>query len=220
VSAVIHASLLSAAWTGRSHDRLGDAHPIEIAVNLPVPDRDETNALAVQPGSVTALHKRASAPTSAHPPTPRVRHHMVATDTADKQPVQGDAVVSEHVTEDADADRLQGPLLSQPATGIEASAPEVGPADQSPGVQFGEAPIYPVIAKRAGSQGTSRIKLFISASGIVLEAFLFQTSGSKVLDDAALASISRWHFRPAIRKGRAIQAWIIVPVVFSLTPYR
>jgi protein TonB len=50
----------------------------------------------------------------------------------------------------------------------------------------------------------------------VLDAVVLQTSGSKVLDDAAVAALWRWRFHPALRNGEPVAASVIVPVVFSL----
>lgn len=44
-----------------------------------------------------------------------------------------------------------------------------------------------------------------------------RSSGSNVLERAALETVKNWRFAPARRAGDPVAAWVIVPVVFRLT---
>jgi len=78
-------------------------------------------------------------------------------------------------------------------------------------------PAYPVQALRAGIQGTVLLKVLVDPNGKPVQVMIEHGSGSRVLDDAARGHVlAAWRFHPAIRDGRAIEAWVIVPVRFNL----
>jgi protein TonB len=45
-----------------------------------------------------------------------------------------------------------------------------------------------------------------------------RSSQSNVLDTVALETVKNWRFSPARRAGDPMDAWVIIPVVFRLTP--
>ncbi|MDE2272232.1 MAG: energy transducer TonB [Xanthomonadaceae bacterium] len=61
------------------------------------------------------------------------------------------------------------------------------------------------------------LKVLVDPSGKPVEVLIARSSGSRPLDDAARAHVlAAWRFRPAMRDGRAIEAWAMVPVRFDL----
>jgi len=78
-------------------------------------------------------------------------------------------------------------------------------------------PSYPREALMAGVEGTVVLKVLVNVDGTPLEVEIQRSSGNRRLDDAAKRQVLRkWKFRPAIREGRAIQVYGLVPVNFSL----
>lgn len=77
-------------------------------------------------------------------------------------------------------------------------------------------PDYPASAVRAGESGTVSLALLIGANGKVADARVEQTSGSKVLDRAAVAALSMCKFKPATNNGVAEPAWGKIAYVWSL----
>ena len=78
-------------------------------------------------------------------------------------------------------------------------------------------PTYPREALMAGAEGTVVLKVLVDVDGTPLEVEIQRSSGNRRLDDAAKRQVLRkWKFRPAIRDGRAIQVYGLVPVNFSL----
>jgi protein TonB len=61
-----------------------------------------------------------------------------------------------------------------------------------------------------------RLKVLVTREGKPAQVQLEQTSGSAVLDAAALEAVRGWHFVPARRGQEAIESWVVVPVVFKL----
>lgn len=128
------------------------------------------------------------------------------------------------------------PIMDQPAivdTGsravdIPASAgagtdTTVGPVDTGPisvaSLGYGEAspPPYPRAELRAGIQGTVILKVLVDVDGTPLDVVVQTSSGNRNLDRSAVQHVlKRWRFQPAMQDGRAVQAYGLVPIVFSL----
>ena len=79
------------------------------------------------------------------------------------------------------------------------------------------APAYPRDALRRRIEGTVLLQVLVDADGRPLDVLVQQSSGNRLLDDAARQQVlKRWRFRPAMQDGIAIQAMGLVPVVFKL----
>lgn len=77
-------------------------------------------------------------------------------------------------------------------------------------------PIYPRISRRLGEQGEVLLRVQVSPQGKPLQVILQESSGYERLDRAALEVVERWQFVPARRGSRAVEGWVIVPIVFRL----
>lgn len=77
-------------------------------------------------------------------------------------------------------------------------------------------PDYPASAARNGETGTVSLALLIGTNGKVAEARIEKTSGSKVLDRAAVAALQDCKFKPATDNGVAEPAWGRIAYVWSL----
>jgi periplasmic protein TonB len=85
-----------------------------------------------------------------------------------------------------------------------------------PYVIDGPPPIYPTEARLKGWAGKVRVRVLISEQGTVKDAVIAASSGHTCLDDAALRALQHWQFCPAYKNGRAVLAWVAVPVLFRL----
>ncbi|HYM86755.1 MAG TPA: energy transducer TonB, partial [Pseudoxanthomonas sp.] len=78
-------------------------------------------------------------------------------------------------------------------------------------------PPYPRVEARAGVQGTVLLKVLVDVDGKPLEVVVLESSGNRSLDRSAREHVLRtWLFQPAMRDGKAVQAYGKVPVVFSM----
>ena len=113
------------------------------------------------------------------------------------------------------------------ATAIEAIAIDSGPAevavDSGPlaaaQLRYARAPApsYPRAEARAGIEGTVLLKVLVDVDGSPLEVSLEKSSGNRALDAQARSQVLRhWRFEPAMRNGRPVQAYGLVPIEFSL----
>jgi protein TonB len=75
---------------------------------------------------------------------------------------------------------------------------------------------YPPRAIELGQHGEALVHVRLQPDGSAAEILLFRSSGHALLDRAALAAVRGWQFLPAMRKGRAVAAWVEIPVRFHL----
>jgi len=91
------------------------------------------------------------------------------------------------------------------------------------GIGFGGAnylrspqPQYPAIARQQGWEGTVVLRVQIQADGKIGAIQILQSTGHKVLDDAAIEAVRAAQFQPARHNGVPITSWVEVPVTFRL----
>lgn len=78
------------------------------------------------------------------------------------------------------------------------------------------APEYPSAAKRRGIEGTVVLGVQVTASGRAAHITIHKTSGSELLDFAALEAVSKWEFVPARAGSQNVDSNVRVPITFSL----
>lgn len=76
-----------------------------------------------------------------------------------------------------------------------ASAPKDKP--HTCGIEF-----YPPDSLVKGEEGTTKVSFTILTDGTVEAVAVATTSGSQRLDEAAVACVKTWHYRPAIKDGK------------------
>lgn len=94
-----------------------------------------------------------------------------------------------------------------PAATASASIPEPI-AGRSP------APRYPFRAYRRGETGTVLVRVEVGPNGVPRSVSLADSSGSRLLDRAAMDTVRRWRFRPAQLDGQPVAGTITVPIEF------
>jgi periplasmic protein TonB len=78
------------------------------------------------------------------------------------------------------------------------------------------APVYPTMSRRLHEEGTVLMRVRVSQQGVAAEVLIERTSGSRRLDDAAMAAVRHWRFDPAHRGHDTVEAWVLVPVEFDM----
>jgi protein TonB len=79
------------------------------------------------------------------------------------------------------------------------------------------APEYPEVAMERGWEGRVLMKVHVQPDGKPDEISVIQSSGKKVLDDAAVSTVKKWSFVPAKRGDTPIAGWVTVPITFNLS---
>ncbi len=78
------------------------------------------------------------------------------------------------------------------------------------------APAYPALSRRMGEQGRVLLRVYVHADGSPGQVDIRESSGFDRLDRAARDTVARWRFLPARQGDRAVPAWVLVPISFSL----
>jgi protein TonB len=78
-------------------------------------------------------------------------------------------------------------------------------------------PTYPPASRRAGEQGTVRLKVLVDTNGRASNVAVTQSSGFPRLDEAAIEAVRKWRFVAATDGTNKIQAYTQVAVTFRLT---
>ncbi|PNS07846.1 energy transducer TonB [Solilutibacter silvestris] len=79
------------------------------------------------------------------------------------------------------------------------------------------APNYPRTAMQMSREGRVRVKVEIDAEGVPTDSSLVESSGDRDLDRAALQSVRRWRFKPALAHGTPVASNATVPIEFKLS---
>lgn len=74
---------------------------------------------------------------------------------------------------------------------------------------------YPKIALDKGIEGRVSVRALIGANGRILKSFT-ENSSNAIFDEPAQTAVRRATFTPAVHKGKKIQRWISVPVIYRL----
>lgn len=77
-------------------------------------------------------------------------------------------------------------------------------------------PPYPGAARRMRLEGTVVLRVLVSPSGRPRQIEIKQSSGTQMLDQAALSAVRGWTFIPARQGDKAVTAAVDVPIWFHL----
>ncbi len=159
-------------------------------------------------------------------PVPKTRPKPVARKPADVPPpaaVQAPEPVQAAAPTLSPAPIVSAPLPSAvPESGPQAAAVAAPAANEimvTTDARFRARPAspeYPPRARQMGVEGTTVLRALVGETGDTLELIVWQGSGMRLLDEAALAAARQWRFEPARRGDRLLTAWVEVPVRFIL----
>ncbi|MCU0961045.1 MAG: energy transducer TonB [Pirellulaceae bacterium] len=198
-------------------------HPARIVADEPQPEprpRAEAAPQAVvapRPATEPPEPLRPRAPLAAEaPPAPEVPRSDRAPASDDRDAPQ---LVDRPVTPPRTVTRAPAPPA---ATLVPVSLPFSG---NDPGANLdaaayklptNPAPEYPLAARQRNEEGRVLLLVFLDADGRVVNAQLRASSGSVLLDQAAMRAVRQWRFSPARSRGVPVTSQLLVPVRFSL----
>lgn len=145
-------------------------------------------------------------------PKPEKKKHVIQSSNAEPPTISKKADLTQEPVRDILKDRNtteanQSFSYSQRFNSVKKAIPIY---DKNP------SPEYPLIARRRGFQGTVVLEVMVKRNGRVGDLKILKSSGFKVLDRAASASVREWMFKPAIKENEEIEMWVRVPVCFKL----
>jgi TonB family protein len=102
------------------------------------------------------------------------------------------------------------------AAGIAGSGGEGNVGFGRPDYLRAPKPLYPASALRAGWEGTTVLRVEVSANGTPSTVMVIESSGHRVLDKAAIEAVRSARFQPARYGSAATNSWVEVPISFRL----
>jgi protein TonB len=107
------------------------------------------------------------------------------------------------------------------AESVDSAAPPGAGVSEPPRYEAGgEAnpwPRYPAAARRRGIEGEVLVRVAVGLDGRAERVEVLRSSGSALLDKAAVEALERWRFEPAQAAGQPVAATVEIPVTFRLT---
>jgi TonB family protein len=113
------------------------------------------------------------------------------------------------------------PELSNPPKPIDNStlkAPDIDPTQvgtEPPKAKYAPEPIYPKNAKRAGKEGTVKVKATIGIDGIPKNVVATTKLGFG-FEEAAIATFKKWRFIPGKKSGKEVEMTVSIDIQFKL----
>jgi protein TonB len=232
-SLAIHGGLVGVAVLCQIATRPADRP----ALLLGVESREFTGSVDVEPPDVT---EPVVEPMPVVDPIPDVVPDAPTPDEAAEPPPSDDVPVADSMPVLADAVPVGVRLAPKRAT----SAPSAVPAPSTtaaaaapvrPVVVFAPSrrgahaesraaerigntpPAYPIEALRRHEEGTAILDVRVTAEGSVSEATIYESSGSRVLDDASISAALGYRYAPRLVDGVSAPDWLRVPFVWRLS---
>jgi protein TonB len=76
-------------------------------------------------------------------------------------------------------------------------------------------PQFPSDMQRQGISGVVAVRVIIDESGSVADASVSKSSHTE-FEQAALAAVKKWKFKPASKDGVAVKASVVIPINFTV----
>jgi protein TonB len=124
------------------------------------------------------------------------------------------------------------PVVSSPSSeatktttsSLEKSAPSASggaaipnnDVDYKAGYLHNPKPPYPPMAFKLHLQGEVLVRVEVAEDGSPGRVSLARSSGHLSLDEAVLATVPKWRFRPAHHDGSAVRQTVLIPISFNL----
>lgn len=106
---------------------------------------------------------------------------------------------------------------SQPAPALASTASStVAPPRFDAAYLNNPAPAYPQVSRELREQGRVVLRVRVSSEGLPVDIQIHASSRCWRLDQAALAAVGAWRFVPARQGDTPVDAWVLVPVSFTL----
>ena len=90
----------------------------------------------------------------------------------------------------------------------------VGGDIKPPAKVRGSPPVYPAVAKQARAQGVVILEATIGTDGKIKDVKVERSA--KLFDDAAVAAVRTWEYKPTMVDGQPVQVILTIPVNFTL----
>ena len=79
-------------------------------------------------------------------------------------------------------------------------------------------PLYLNESTPTGEEVTVTLSALVSETGDAKKVSIHKSSGYPHFDEAAIKAVQNWHFEPATKNGKNVEAWVLIPVKYQYKP--
>ena len=191
----------------RAWEALEEARPLSVTL-LKAPEPLPLAAARQEPPPRAAAAHRER-------PQPRPSPTPVLAMTPEQQPATNAPAVVAPTAPAAAVDTAARNTAPVATTGT-PSSPNVSAARFDAAYLQNPKPNYPALSRRLGEEGKVLLKVRVGSDGRPLAVELEKSSNFERLDNAARQVVQSWRFVPAKRGDEAIEATVVVPIIFRL----
>ena len=204
--------------------RSGRFFAIAIALHLAVllyPLAPTIGQLEIPPPATVMVHLvDAVAPPAPMPAAPAITPKPLPAPVRERRAAVPRPIIAMQPEPAAPAASFSVPAAAAPAPAAESApamaSPAFTPARFEAAYLHNPRPDYPPLSRRLGEEGKVLLRVRVSREGQPAAVDLEKSSNFARLDEAARAVVAHWRFVPARRGDEAIDATVIVPIVFRL----
>lgn len=132
------------------------------------------------------------------------------------------AATADSVSKAAEAAKLAlDEKIEEVAASIKKAYPyayDLKPVDKEPTTDMTSlknAIVYPKAAKDKNIEGRVNVRALVGTNGRIIKSFT-EHSSNVIFDEPSHTAVKRAKFTPAVNKGKRIQRWVSVPVIYRL----
>lgn len=130
-----------------------------------------------------------------------------------EQPPKAESA-SESASSPAKHESAAGQETQQPSS--KSNSKQITPAVSGLRLLNNKPPQYPRRALRRHEEGTVKLKILVKADGSAGKVTVAKSSGYGALDDAAVAAVKKWQFKPARRGDTPIPGYALQTITFKV----
>lgn len=183
------------------------AQPVK--AETPPADRPEPVVCRSEPVDLFSLAPDAEA-------RPTVSPDVVVDEVVARVDTQADGAATVDMVRLDLTGRLGPDAVPMSLSGSAVGADGNGFVDAQPIYQSNPLPVYPRLARQKRWEGLVWLRVTVSPQGLVTGLAVEESSGYRVLDQAARRAVLGWRFEPARHGDLPVEAKVRVPVRFQL----
>ena len=77
-------------------------------------------------------------------------------------------------------------------------------------------PMYPIRAKRLGTEGSVNVQFLVDSEGRVCHVEILSATPEGIFETSVINCVSRWRFKPGTVDGKAVNTWAETTIRFEL----
>ncbi len=124
--------------------------------------------------------------------------------------------VSEEAVETIAQTEFREEIIRTQPTGPEIEIVPYYKVEVKPQPIYTPPPEYPELARKAGIEGKTVVKMLVDIDGSVIDVQIVKSSGNQMLDEAAVACARKTRFTPAKQRDKFVRVWVARSIDFRL----